>query len=255
MPELDARPMNELIYGYHPVRESLRAGRRHISKIYITENKRGSRYTDIQSLAKAAQVPVNHLAPNDLNAMLGASGNQGVCASCGPYQCTHLDELLQKSLHKNPLILLVDQVVDPQNLGALIRTAYCAGLNGVIITKDRAAGPSPAVSKASAGAMEYMSLTRVTNMVTTIKKLKKVGIWIAGLEGSAGQSIYTCDLTGPLALVVGSEERGMRALVKKNCDLLLAVPQIGHIDSLNAAVAGGVVMYEAFRQRNKDISA
>lgn len=242
--------MNELIYGYHPVREALRAGRRQITKIFITEGKRLPRFTDIRSLATAAQIPIRRLTQNDMDAMVGATGNQGVCASSSTFQCIHLEELLNNRHQENPLILLADQVVDPQNLGALIRTAYCAGLYGVVITKDRSAGPTPAVSKASAGAMEHISLTRVTNMVTTIKRLKQIGIWIAGLEGSTGQNIYTTDLTGPLALVVGSEQKGMRALVRKNCDLLLTIPQVGHIDSLNAAVAGGVVMYEAYRQRN-----
>lgn len=246
--------MPEIIYGYHPVREALRAGRRHISKIFLTEGKRSPRFADIRSLATAARIPIHHLTQNDMDAMVGAHGNQGVCASSSPFQCIHLDVLLEKSLQENPLILLVDQIVDPQNLGALIRTAYCAGLHSVVITKDRSAGPTPAVSKASAGAMEHISLTRVTNMVTTIKTLKKVGIWVAGLEGSEGQNIYAADLTGPLALVVGGEERGIRKLVKKNCDLLLAIPQIGNFDSLNASVAGGVVMYEAFRQRNIDLS-
>jgi len=244
--------MSELIYGYHPVREALRAGRRQITKIFITEGKRSPRLTEIRSLAKAALISVHTLTQNDMDSMVGVQGNQGVCASSSPYQCTHLNDLVKNSLQANPLILLADQIVDPQNLGALIRTAYCAGLHGVIITKDRSAGPSPAVSKASAGAMEHISLTRVTNMVTTIKTLKEAGIWVAGLEGPDGQSIYATDLSGPLALVVGSEQRGIRVLVKKNCDLLLAIPQIGNIDSLNASVAGGVVMYEAYRQRNLD---
>jgi len=242
--------MNELIYGYHPVREALRAGKRHITTVFITAGKRSARFTDIRALAKAARVSVHHLSPNEIDSMVGTPGHQGICASSGPFQTTRLDELLQKSHQQDPLILLLDQVVDPQNLGALIRTAYCAGLHGVIITKDRSSGPSPTVSKASAGAMEHISLTRVTNMVTTIKTLKEMGMWVAGLEGRAGQSIYSADLTGPLALVIGGEERGIRTLVKKNCDLLLAIPQAGHIDSLNASVAGGVVMYEAYRQRN-----
>lgn len=232
------------------MREALRAGKRHIHKIFIRETKKTPRIADIRSLAEAARVPVHHLTQKHMDAKLGDSGNQGIGALSSPYQCVSLDDLLKTSLQQNPLILLLDQVVDPQNLGALIRTAYCAGLNGVVITKDRSAGPSPLVSKASAGALEHISLTRVTNMVTTINRLKKEGIWVAGLEGSEGQHIFVTDLTGPLALVVGGEERGIRKLVKKKCDLLLAIPQAGNFDSLNASVAGGVVMYEAFRQRN-----
>ena len=155
---------------------------------------------------------------------------------------------------RNPFLLLLDHIVDPHNLGALLRTAFCAGLDGVVITKDRSAQPSPAVSKASAGTMEHISLTRVTNMVSTIKTLKESGLWVAGLDKHIGQSIYTSDLTGPMALVIGSEEKGIRPLVRKHCDLMIAIPQIGDVDSLNASVAGGVVMYEIYRQREAKLT-
>ena len=151
----------------------------------------------------------------------------------------------------NPFLLLLDHIVDPHNLGALLRTAFCAGLDGVVITKDRSAKPTPAVSKASAGTMEHISLSRVTNMVSTIKTLQAAGLWVVGLDKHTGQSIYTSELTGPIALVIGSEEKGIRPLVKKNCDLMVAIPQVGNVDSLNASVAGGVVMYETYRQRIK----
>ena len=241
--------MGEFIYGYHPVREALRAGRRKFRDVYISKTGRSPRFGEIRSLAAAARVSVQQVPEEQIESMAGVPSHQGVCAAAGEYRCTDLNRLLTKSRTAAPLILLLDQIVDPQNLGALIRTAYCAGLDGVIFTKDRSAGPTPAVSKASAGAMEHISLTRVTNMVTTIKTLKKAGIWVAGLDSWEGHSLYTSDLTGPLAMVIGSEEKGIRSLVKKNCDFLLAVPQTGRIDSLNASVAGGVVMYEAFRQR------
>jgi len=241
--------MREILYGYHPVREALLAGKRRIADIYVTRGKKSPRIQDITSLALAAQVSVHHVPVTKIESLADTPSHQGVCAAADAYRYSNLNDLLASPRNRNALILLLDHVVDPHNLGALIRSAFCAGLDGVVITKDRSAGPSPAVSKSSAGTMEHIALTRVTNMVTTIKVLKTSGLWVAGLDKSSGNSIYATDLTGPLALVVGSEEKGIRPLVKKHCDLLMAIPQIGKVDSLNASVAGGVVMYEAFRQR------
>jgi len=135
-------------------------------------------------------------------------------------------------------------------LGALLRTALCAGVDGIVIPKDRSALPTPAVSKASAGALEHSSLARVTNMVNTIKHLKEKGLWILGLDRIAEQSVFSSDLKGSIALVVGGEAKGIRPLVKKHCDMLMSIPQSSRINSLNASAAGAVVMYEAFRQRS-----
>ncbi|MDM8539097.1 23S rRNA (guanosine(2251)-2'-O)-methyltransferase RlmB, partial [Desulfobacterales bacterium HSG17] len=145
--------------------------------------------------------------------------------------------------------LILDSIVDTHNLGALIRTAQCVGISGIIIPKDRAAGPTPGVSKASAGALEHVSLIQAVNLVNIIKELKKKGIWIFGLTPDARQSFFEQELKGPVAIIVGGEEKGIRPIVKKQCDFLVSIPQKGHIDSLNASVAGAVVMYEAFRQR------
>jgi len=146
-------------------------------------------------------------------------------------------------------LLLADSISDTHNLGALIRTALCAGVDGVIIPKDRAAAPLPSVSRASAGALEHMPVVQVTNLVNTIAELKEKGMWIAGMAADADQSLFESNLTGPLALVIGGEEKGIRPLVRKHCDFLIRIPQEGQIDSLNASVAGAVVMYEAYRQR------
>jgi 23S rRNA (guanosine2251-2'-O)-methyltransferase len=155
---------------------------------------------------------------------------------------------------ETPFLLLVDSIQDPRNLGALIRTAICAGIQAVVIPKDRAAGPLPSVSKASAGALEHMVVTRVTNLASAMDAIRKAGIWIAGLDINASTTIFASDLTGPLALVVGGEEKGLRPLVKKKCDQTVVIPQTGAIDSLNASVAGAVVLYEALRQRNTGLS-
>jgi 23S rRNA (guanosine2251-2'-O)-methyltransferase len=144
---------------------------------------------------------------------------------------------------------MLDNILDPQNLGAIIRTALCVGIDGVIMPKDRSAPISPAVSRASAGALEHIRLSRVTNLVQTIKQCKKSGLWIMGLDKGAEQCLYDGDMTGSLAIVLGGEQKGIRPLVKKHCDFLVAIPQLGAVDSLNVSVAAAVAMYEALRQR------
>ena len=153
-------------------------------------------------------------------------------------------------MHHNPLLVLLDSVLDPQNLGAIIRTAVAVGVDAVVIPKNRSASPTPSVSKTSAGALEHLNLARVTNMVAAMKMLKTKGIWTFGLDRAADVSIYSADLAGPVAVVIGGEEKGIRPLVKKHCDFLMSIPQIGPVDSLNASVAGAIAMYEVFRQQN-----
>ncbi len=145
---------------------------------------------------------------------------------------------------------MLDNIQDPQNLGAIIRTALCVGIHGVVVPKDRSASPTPAVSRASAGALEHIRLVRVTNLVQTIKHCKSRGLWVMGLQQNAVQSIYAADLSGSIAIVLGGEQKGIRRLVEKNCDFMVSIPQLGTLNSLNASAAGAVAMYEAFRQRN-----
>jgi 23S rRNA (guanosine2251-2'-O)-methyltransferase len=181
--------------------------------------------------------------------MAKTASHQGICAKTGPYPLMSISEMLVKTKNSDPLLILLDNIVDPHNLGALIRTAFCVGADGVVIPKDRSAPPTPAVSKSSAGALEHVLLARVTNMTATIKTLKQQGVWVIGLDKYAEVNIYQSDLTGPMALVVGGEEHGIRPLVRKHCDGLISIPQSPDVDSLNASVAGAVAMYEAFRQR------
>ena len=172
-------------------------------------------------------------------------------AKVSAYPWGTVDDILasRSAAWKDPFVLILDQIVDPQNLGALTRTAHCAGVHGIVIPKDRSAPPSAAVSKASAGALEHICLARVANLVGTIKVLKKAGLWIAGADRGGHHDLFVVDLKGPLALVIGGEEKGLRPLVKKQCDLMVAIPQTGPIGSLNASVAAAVIMYEIFRQR------
>ncbi len=244
----------ELLYGLHPVAEALAAGRRRFMEAVVADSRPSRRLEAILGRLEGAGVAVQKRPSAQLSAMVGTDFHQGVVARVSAYPVKFLAAAadLPPPSGRNSFLLLLDGIVDPQNLGALIRTAVCAGVDAVILPRDRAAAPTPAVSRASAGAMEHAHIALVTNMARTIGMLKADGIWIAGLDREGRQSLYDADLTGPLALVVGGEGRGVRPLVLKNCDFLLSIPQRGPIDSLNASAAGAVALYEAFRQRGAD---
>jgi len=241
----------EVLFGVHPVNEALKAGRRIIDQIWIATEKQSRPKTQIQMLAQQAKIPVERISPSKLSALTGSDRHQGIGARVSPYAFVPIETIFAKASDKNQdtFLLMLDSVIDPQNLGGLIRTASCAGVDGIILPKDRAAPPSPAVSKASAGALEHVLVHQVTNLAATIGCLKKKGIWVAGLTSAADQSLFACNLTGHLALIVGGEQKGIRTLIKRECDFLLSIPQSGVIDSLNASVAGGIALYEALRQR------
>jgi len=243
----------EILYGFHPVYEALSAGHRQVYEVYQVKEKKNERLTSIQSLAKSRGVSHKTIGAADFKALVGPVVHQGVAARVSPYPLTALTDILQKTQSRddNFFLLILDNIVDPQNLGALIRTALCVGIDGVILPKDNCATPTPAVSRASAGALEHIRLCRVTNLVQTIKYCKSRGLWIIGLLKDAEQSLYAGDLSGSIGMVLGGEQKGIRTLVRKNCDFLLSIPQQGPIDSLNASAAGAVGMYEAWRQRQK----
>ncbi len=236
----------EILFGLHPVLEAMRAGRRRMFEIYICKDRLSPRIADAANLAENMHIPIRQISPKELKTMCGSEFHQGIGAKVQTCPLSDLSDLPEKP---DPFLLLADSISDTHNLGALIRTALCAGVDGVIIPKDRAASPVPSVSSASAGALEHMPVVQVANLVSTIKELKEKGMWIAGMAADADQSLFESDLTGPLAIVIGGEEKGIRPLVRKHCDFLIRIPQEGQIDSLNASVAGAVVMYEAYRQR------
>ena len=242
---------SELLYGIHPVFEALAAGRRRVYEIYLDKEKLPGRLAQIESMAEVRGVLKKSIAPGDFKALTGTIGHQGAAAVVSPYPQVTVHDILQTVQGEDGkyFLLMLDNIQDPQNLGAIIRTAMCVGIQGVIVPKDRSAPPTPAVSKASAGALEHIRLVRVTNLVQTIKHCKAGGLWVMGLQKDAVQTIYTADLSGPIALVIGGEQKGMRQLVRKNCDFLMSIPQQGGLNSLNASVAAAVAMYEAFRQR------
>jgi 23S rRNA (guanosine2251-2'-O)-methyltransferase len=241
----------ELLYGIHPVLEALVAGRRHVYEIYLDKEKKSGRLAQIESMADARGVLIKRIGASDFKTLTGTIGHQGAAAMVSLYPRVTVQDILQtvQGEDEKRFLLILDNIQDPQNLGAIIRTALCVGIHGVIVPKDRSASPTPAVSKASAGALEHIRLVRVTNLVQTIKYCKTSGLWVIGLQKDAAQSIYAADLSGPIALVLGGEQKGMRRLVKKNCDFLISIPQRGAFNSLNASVAAAIALYEAFRQR------
>jgi 23S rRNA (guanosine2251-2'-O)-methyltransferase len=241
----------EILYGIHPVCEALTARRRTVYEIYLQKESQSSRLARLASLAAHRGIRVKTVGSGELKALVGADGHQGAAARVGLYPLTAISDILAVAEAKGGrhFLLMLDSILDPQNLGAIIRTALCVGIDGIIMPKDHSAPPTPAVSKASAGALEHILLSRVTNLVQTIKHCKKSGLWVMGLDKEAERSIYDGDMTGSLAIVLGGEQKGIRPLVKKNCDFLVSIPHLGALDSLNASVAAAVAMYEAVRQR------
>lgn len=244
----------EILYGIHPVHEALTARRRKIYEIYLHKDRKSDRLDRLASLATSRGVPVRTIGSGDLKGRAGTAGHQGAAARVDPFPPTTVSDILDAGPAKGRahFLLMLDNIQDPQNLGAIIRTALCAGIDGVIMAKDRSASPTPAVSRASAGALEHILLSRVTNLVQTIKHCKKSGLWIMGLEKDAKRSVYDGDMTGSTAIVLGGEQKGLRPLVKKNCDFLVSIPQLGAVDSLNASVAAAIAMYEVVRQRTEN---
>ncbi len=241
----------EILYGFHPVYEALKASRRTFQQVYIVEQMKSRRIERIVLEASRKKLPIQKVNRATLQTIVGNISHQGIAAKVTPYPLVDMADLVDSvwSGSHPALILLLDNIVDPHNLGAILRTAVCVGVDGVIIPKDRSAFPTPAVSKISSGALEYIRLAQANNMVRTIQMLKERGTRIVGLDQHAADSIFTADLTGAIGLIVGGEEKGIRPLVKKNCDCLISIPQMGRIGSLNASVAGAIVMYESYRQR------
>ncbi|MEW6673991.1 MAG: 23S rRNA (guanosine(2251)-2'-O)-methyltransferase RlmB [Thermodesulfobacteriota bacterium] len=241
----------EILYGIHPVVEALRAGRRPFAEIYLVRDRTSGRVLQAAALAESKGIPVKKISEAQLGTITKSGMHQGIGAAVGPYPLAEMDAILDKPAGSGGrhFLLLLDNILDPHNFGALVRTADSVGVDGVLMPKDRSAPPSPAVSKASSGALEHVLLARVTNMVNAIKELKARGIWIVGMDRDADRSLFKSDLAGSIAIIIGGEEKGIRPLVKQNCDFLVSIPQAGRVESLNASAAGAVVMYEAYRQR------
>jgi 23S rRNA (guanosine2251-2'-O)-methyltransferase len=248
-----ANPKTEILYGLHPVREALRANRRRIHALWVREGRQDVRIASIRQLADGQGVAVQTVDEQRLTALAGHAGHQGVCARVAPLSYYDLSDIAEHrdSCSGIPFVVLLDNLQDPQNLGAIIRTAFCAGADGIVIPQDRSAASRPSVSKTSAGALEHMPIARVPNLVNAIMQLKKNGLWIVGLEGAADQSLFDCDLKIPLGLIIGGEEKGLRPLVKRHCDFLVSIPHARAFNSLNASVAAALAIFETYRQRSQ----
>lgn len=249
--ELDC--MSPIIYGIHPVREALRSPSVLLRKIMISAQAPSPSLQAVIDLARRRGVALTFTERETLNRMAKGNPHQNVIAILEETPYADLEEIVTRSKQQGAkaLLLILDGIQDPQNLGSLIRTGLGCGAQGVIIPKDRAAGITPVVAKASAGAVAHMPVARVTNIATTIDRLKKEGIWIYGASGEAKDRIYDLDLTIDLAIVIGAEGKGIRPLVKKKCDRLFSIPMKGSVSSFNASVSGGMILYEVMRQRMK----
>lgn len=238
------------IEGRNPVTEALRSGTP-IDKILVSETARRETLGKIFSLAKQRGIPVQTVRAKKLAELAETEASQGVIAVCAAASYVSVEDILQRAEEKGkpPFLIIADEITDPHNLGAMIRTANAVGADGVIIPKNRSAGSNAVVAKTSAGAVSYTPVARVTNLGQTIDRLKEKGIWVTGADMSGENTLYQSDLTGPIALVVGSEGKGISRLIREKCDFLVQIPMFGEINSLNASVAAAVMMYEIVRQR------
>lgn len=246
--------MNQ-IYGLAPALEALRARRRGIHKILIASGAHQSRLNELLETARRAGVPVEKRDRRELDELTRHANHQGVVALLAPpdRKGAYVEaEAILDSMGDPPLVVLLDGVEDPHNLGAILRTCECAGVDGVFIPEHRAAGLSETVAKTSAGAVEYVRIARVTNLVPLIDELKDRGLWVVGVEAGIGDLYYDFDMKIPLAIVLGSEGKGLRRLVKERCDAIVSIPMRGKINSLNVSVAAGIVLFEILRQRMKE---
>jgi len=240
---------SQLIYGVLPVLEALRAETRRVDKVLIADGARESRLSEIIELCKSRKVAWNRV-PSEQFAKHLASGvnHQGVIAFTAAADYVSTDEILDRAADP-PLILLLDGVEDPRNLGAILRVAECASVDGVVIPERRAVGLTDTVAKSSAGAIEYVRVAKTTNLNRFIEELKEKNIWVVGTSGDAETNYTDWDWSRPTALVLGGEGSGLHRLVAENCDVLVKIPMYGKIDSLNVSVAAGVILFEAKRQR------
>lgn len=241
----------EKIFGINPVIEALKSGRP-VQRLLIAEHRKADKdVSEIIRLAKSNNIEVRHVARDVLNREAPQGAHQGVVAFAAAREYVSLDDILKipGGRGQTPLFLILDGVEDPRNLGAILRTAEAAGVHGVIVPERRAAGLTETVAKSAAGALEYVPVVKVVNIVNTIEELKRNGIWMAAAEADSDTQYWDADFNRPLALVLGGEDRGVRRLVKEHCDYVVSLPLLGKISSLNVSVAAGVMLYEVLRQR------
>ncbi len=246
-----AENAENMLEGRNAVQEALAAGRP-IDKLYIAAGETDRALSRLAAMAREAGAAVVETDRRKLDQLSATGAHQGVIAMVAAHAYATVEEILEnaKSRGEAPLIVICDELSDPHNLGAIIRTAECVGAHGVIIPKRRSAGLTAVVDKTSAGALEHMAVARVPNLVAAIETLKKNGLWIYGTAAEGSNELWKTDLTGPACIVIGSEGAGISRLVREKCDFLVSIPLRGQISSLNASAAAAVLLYEALRQRS-----
>ncbi len=238
-----------VLAGFHAIGARLRHAPESIEMIYVDERRRDGRMVDLQQRAKSLGVRVTPTDVEQLRGLAGEAPHQGVVAVAGELEhAMSFDDVLNR-VDATTLLLLLDGVTDPRNLGACLRVADAAGVSAVIVPRDRSAALNPAALKAAAGAAETVSLIAVINLARAMDDLRDVGVRLVGAAGEAAQSLYELDLTGPLAWVLGAEDAGLRRLTRERCDVLARIPLTGHVESLNVSVAAGICLFESKRQR------
>lgn len=248
---IEQKQYDDQVEGRNAVIELLESGR-DINKIFVSNGEKNGSINKILAMARERKVIVSEVNKSKLEQMASSDNHQGVIAIVPPYEYCDIDNILEcaKLRNEDPFIIILDGIEDPHNLGAIIRTAETAGVHGIIIPKRRAAGVNSTVTKVAAGAVEHMNIARVNNINEAIRYLKENDVWVCGTDIDTNKYHYNQDLTGSIAIVIGSEGFGMSKLVKENCDFLVKIPMKGKITSLNASVSAGIVVYEAVRQRN-----
>ena len=243
--------MNSLVFGLHPVRALLLRHPARVVQVWLQQGREDARVAEVRELATGAGLRVGSRPAGELDRLAGGGVHQGVVAEVVPAPALGEDDLdeLVSTAGPQALLLVLDGVQDPHNLGACLRTADAAGVTAVVAPRDRAAGLTPAARKVAAGAAESVPFVQVTNLARTLGTLKAAGVWVAGTEAAGSKELHEADLTGPLAVVLGAEGSGMRRLTREACDFTLRLPMQGLVESLNVSVAAGIVLYEALRQR------
>jgi 23S rRNA (guanosine2251-2'-O)-methyltransferase len=239
------------VYGLHAVNAALERAPERVLELWLVQTRDDARARDLKNRAEQVGVHVHSVSGDALAKLVGDVVHQGAAVAMRPMKAWDEHDLTQalSQLTVDPLLLILDGVTDPHNLGACLRTADAAGAHAVVIPKDRAASVDGVVRKVAAGAAEFVPVATVTNLARTLEGLKERGIWVVGTDGEAEQALYSADLKRPLALVLGAEGPGMRRLTKDRCDFLVRIPMAGHVQSLNVSVAAGIALFEALRQR------
>ena len=242
----------DILIGRNAVTEALKSGRG-INRVLLAKGESNRSAQPLIDLARERGIVVDFVERAKIESLAAGHRHQGVLAYVAPVAYASIDEILERAGEREepPFLLLLDELEDPHNLGALLRTADATGVHGILIPKRRSVSLSATVAKTSAGAIEYVPVAKIGNIAQTLKELKKKGLWVAGADMEGEQSYDEADLTGPLVLVIGSEGGGISRLAKENCDFLVRMPMVGKLNSLNASVAGSILMYESMRQRMK----